>query len=51
MIPASVLLECREKASQFSEKPTSRGAAVIIVAIWLLVAAASVYWFLRWISN
>jgi uncharacterized membrane protein YkvA (DUF1232 family) len=51
MIPASVLLECREKASQFSEKSTSRVAAVIIVAIWLLVAAALGYWLLRRISN
>jgi uncharacterized membrane protein YkvA (DUF1232 family) len=51
MIPASVLAECREKASQSSEKPTNRVAAAIIVAIWLLVAAASLYWFLRWSSD
>jgi uncharacterized membrane protein YkvA (DUF1232 family) len=51
MIPASVLAECREKAAQASEKPTSRVAAVVIIVIWLLVAAASIYWLLRWISE
>jgi uncharacterized membrane protein YkvA (DUF1232 family) len=51
MIPASVLAECREKAAQASEKPTSRVAAVVIIVIWLLVAAAFIYWLLRWISE
>lgn len=51
MIPPTVLVECREKASRLTEKRTSRVAAVVIVAIWLLVAAVSGYWLLRWISN
>jgi uncharacterized membrane protein YkvA (DUF1232 family) len=51
MIPTAVLLECREKASRLRGMRTSRAAAVVVVAIWLLVAAASVYWLLRWISS
>lgn len=44
MIPAAVLAQCREKASRLGDKPTSRVAAVAIVAIWLLLAGASLYW-------
>jgi uncharacterized membrane protein YkvA (DUF1232 family) len=51
LIPAGVLVECRERAAQASEKPTSRMAAGIIVAIWLLLAATSGYWLFRWIST
>jgi uncharacterized membrane protein YkvA (DUF1232 family) len=51
MIPAGVRAECRERAAQASEKPPGRLAAAIIVAIWLLVAAASGYWLFRWLSN
>ena len=51
IIPASVLVECRDKAAQASEKPISYAAAVVIVTIWLLAAAASIYWLLRWLSN
>jgi len=51
MIPASVLAECRAMAAQVSEKPSSRVAAVIIVVIWLLVAAVSVYWLLQWVGE
>lgn len=51
MIPAGVLLECRERAAQVSEKPTSRMAAGVIVVVWLLLAATSGYWLVRWIST
>ena len=39
LIPAPVLLECRERArEQFADgTPRSRRAAVVIVAIWVLV--------------
>ena len=43
MIPAPVLAKCREKASQTAqEKPTNRVAAVIIVAVWLALAALAI---------
>jgi uncharacterized membrane protein YkvA (DUF1232 family) len=44
MIPATVLAECRARADQLSEKPTSWGAAAVIVLIWVLLAAATAYW-------
>jgi uncharacterized membrane protein YkvA (DUF1232 family) len=38
LVPAQVLAECRERARETAERPTSRLAAVIVVAIWLAVA-------------
>ncbi len=41
MIPPVVLAECRERsqAAMGQDKPTSRLAAVVVIAIWLLTAA------------
>ena len=41
MIPAGVMAESREKAREIIRqgKPVNRAAAVVIVAIWLLLAA------------
>ena len=39
MIPPTVLAECRQKAqTSMQDKPTNWAVAVIIVAIWVLVA-------------
>jgi uncharacterized membrane protein YkvA (DUF1232 family) len=43
MIPEAVLVDCRAKAQAASERPTSRTAAAIIIAVWL-VAAAVLIW-------
>lgn len=43
MIPAEVLAECREKAKELSKKPVNRVAAVVVVAVWLTLAALGVY--------
>jgi uncharacterized membrane protein YkvA (DUF1232 family) len=44
MIPDPVLSECREKARQAAneKRPTNRVAAVVIVVIWLLLAALAI---------
>jgi uncharacterized membrane protein YkvA (DUF1232 family) len=44
MIPAAVMTECRESAREVitQGKPVNRTAAVIIVAIWLLLAALAI---------
>jgi len=44
MIPPPVLAECREEARTVLEqgKPTNRAAAVVIVGIWLLLAALAI---------
>jgi uncharacterized membrane protein YkvA (DUF1232 family) len=46
MIPPQVLAECRVRAqeSMASGKPASRIAAVVIVGIWLLLAALCSRW-------
>ncbi|MCG3207000.1 MAG: hypothetical protein FOGNACKC_00600 [Anaerolineae bacterium] len=49
MIPPHVLAECREQAQNMAQqqKPISRVAAAVIVAVWLLLAAAVVWLWLR----
>jgi uncharacterized membrane protein YkvA (DUF1232 family) len=46
MIPPAVLAECRDKAEALmgEGKPTSRIAAGIIVAIWLLLGILLIIW-------
>src|SRR5918992_1019415 len=45
MIPRHVMEECQEKARQTAEgeKPVSRVAAVVVVAVWLLCVALAVF--------
>jgi uncharacterized membrane protein YkvA (DUF1232 family) len=45
MIPPDVFEECREKAREVAEgeKPVSRIAAVVIVAVWVLCVALAVF--------
>ena len=44
MIPPDVMQECQEKAREVAEgeKPVSRAAAVVVVAVWLLFVALAV---------
>src|SRR5215208_1416533 len=45
MIPQDAFEECREKAREVAEgeKPVSRIAAVVIVAVWLMCVALAVF--------
>jgi uncharacterized membrane protein YkvA (DUF1232 family) len=45
MIPKQVMDECREKTREVAEgeKPVSRVAAVVVVAVWLLCVALAVF--------
>jgi uncharacterized membrane protein YkvA (DUF1232 family) len=49
MIPAPVMVECREKAElAFKQgKPVNWVAAGVIVAIWLALAALAIIWLAR----
>ena len=49
MIPQDVFEECREKAREVAEgeKPVSRIAAVVIVAVWVMCVALAVLLALR----
>ena len=44
MVPRQVMEECEEKAREVAEgeRPVSRGAAVVVVAVWLLGVALAV---------
>jgi uncharacterized membrane protein YkvA (DUF1232 family) len=42
LVPEPVLIECRERAARLESKPTNRIAAIVIVAIWLALAAAAI---------
>jgi uncharacterized membrane protein YkvA (DUF1232 family) len=44
MIPDVVLAECREKAKDLAERPTNWLAAGVIIALWVLLAAAVSIW-------
>jgi uncharacterized membrane protein YkvA (DUF1232 family) len=49
MIPREVMEECGEKACEVTEgeKPVSRVAAVVVVAVWLLCVALAIFLALR----
>jgi len=49
MIPPAVLAECRQKAqvAMSQGKPVSRAAGMVIVAIWLLLAALAIVLMVR----
>ncbi|UXN60908.1 YkvA family protein [Phyllobacterium zundukense] len=45
MIPPEVMAEHREKATAMEDRPTSRGAAIAIVVIWVSALAFTVWYF------
>jgi uncharacterized membrane protein YkvA (DUF1232 family) len=44
LIPAEVMAEARQRAQNENQRPVSRGAAVVIVLIWLALAALTLRW-------
>ncbi len=53
MIPANVMAECQEKSRQLVEqgKPVNKVAAVIIIAIWVLLAALVIYFLIGLVTD
>jgi uncharacterized membrane protein YkvA (DUF1232 family) len=53
MIPAEVMVECRENAREvdLSDKPVNWVAAAVIILIWLLVAFTGIRWFIQLIRK
>jgi len=47
MIPPPVLAECREEARHAKDRPVSKIAAVVVVAVWVVLAALAV-WLVAW---
>lgn len=48
LVPEPVMRECRAAAVS-GERPASRVAAAVIVAVWLLFAATAIIWIRTWI--
>ena len=43
MIPPQVLAACRQKARDAKDRPVNKVAAVVVVAVWIAVAALAVW--------
>ena len=50
MVPETVLVESRAKARELESKPRSWVAAAVIIALWLALAAAGIYYFVEWLA-
>jgi uncharacterized membrane protein YkvA (DUF1232 family) len=52
LIPNPVMESCREKADRWMEeqgrKPTSYGGAILVVVIWIAIAAGAWCWYESW---
>ena len=53
MIPKTVLEECREKAQEIMRqgRPVNRMAAVVVIAIWLFLAALVIVFMARLVKK
>lgn len=49
LVPAAVLADARRRAEATLERPTSRTAAVVIVAVWVACAIALGSWLLQFL--
>jgi uncharacterized membrane protein YkvA (DUF1232 family) len=44
-IPDEVLADCRHRAGEIAERRTSRAAAIVIIVVWISLAALGVWLF------
>ena len=44
LTPATIIEDARSEAHRLASRPTSRGALIAIIAIWLLLAALLAHW-------
>jgi uncharacterized membrane protein YkvA (DUF1232 family) len=51
LIPKEVMAECRAMASEAGQRPPSKVAAVVIIAIWLLGAATLGWVAAHWVRS
>ncbi len=50
LVPTGLMDEFRRRAADRAERPVSRAAAIVIVALWLLAVAALLLAASRWLS-
>jgi uncharacterized membrane protein YkvA (DUF1232 family) len=43
MIPPPVLAECREESRNAKDRPVNKGAAVVVVTVWVALAVSAVW--------
>ena len=46
-IPEEVLVDCRRRAGEIAERRTSRAAAIVIIALWVALAALGIWLLLK----
>jgi uncharacterized membrane protein YkvA (DUF1232 family) len=51
LIPAEVMAESRACARDMASRPTSWGAAAVIITLWLTLAALGFWWFWRFLPR
>ncbi len=51
LIPPAVMEDCRVQAQAAQDKPVSRAAAIVIVAVWVLLALGAVLLVARLLSG
>jgi uncharacterized membrane protein YkvA (DUF1232 family) len=47
LMPKDVMAECRARAEAAAARPVSRAGAVFILAVWLALAGAALWWLLE----
>lgn len=50
LVPDEVLAGCRQRVAEAPVAPSSRWAAVGVIAVWLLLAAAAIVLVRRWLA-
>lgn len=51
LIPAEVMVESRIRAADAAQRPTNWAAAVVIIMLWLTLAALGIWWFRRLLAR
>lgn len=47
LLPPDVLADARARAAAIVERPSERAGLLIVGAIWILITAGALYWFLK----
>lgn len=50
LTPPEVIATARNKAAQATEKPVSRGAALAVVGLWIILALIGLRWAADWLA-
>ncbi len=51
LVPPEIMAEHRAAAAAIAERPTSRAAAAVVVAVWIAALALVTWWSYRWFAG